>query len=284
MATQSNHVTMAGEQFLTGSNAKLTLEANSNDPINKVLIRAESWRAYHGMYVSVEGSQSRVEPTQPTQPDYPNYPTDPTPPQVDPNDEAARIEAERRRIELERQREIERQVAIRVEEERQRQCRGDLIGRVGSPGIQSQADQCFSSEVPEANRRVDRTNRRLIRVRRQLTELNKPIIRCNENLNDVKKQVASLTRTYNSKSASLDAVKAQTSEKLNLVRAAADQGEKYRCTLSKVGKKRRGTYRGEGESKAKAVMAAFMNCPNRKNDGCGDQDEFRGTVNCQKLK
>ena len=68
---------VVGEQFLTGANAKLILNMSSSDPISKVIVQAESWRAYHGLFISMEGTISRTTEPDVTYPellDFSNHP------------------------------------------------------------------------------------------------------------------------------------------------------------------------------------------------------------------
>lgn len=254
--TASGETIAASNTMLSGSNLKLSLKLSNNYNIISVIITAESWRSFHGMYVSMEGISSTGEVTH--QDDY-NQDTQA-------NAEAEEEEAARR----------EAEINAEIERRRQVQCAAEYNS------VQRSADRCISYDLRAQLDVYAHTNSRYARLQSRLTKELAPLNACIklrevkvDQINKGMSNYSSLTNKFSAEKNSINSLKAQVVEAT---------GKKFRCTLSRVGKKHRGTYIGEGATKGKALLAAFKLCPNRQDDGCGDgQKKLRADISCARV-
>lgn len=286
ITASGGEVIVQSNSFLTNTNAKLSLSLNSSENISRIVITAESWRSYHGMYVSIEGQVAVI-------------------------DNSAQIEADRRAEEARRLAEVEAQIradqaAARVAEEAVRrqaeeQARRDAEEAQRQAEINAEvdrreqarcaselnfasrsADNCVQFDLQEAlgqysdlEHRVQRGQRRLERKQEPLNTCRKEQTAKVEKIDRVKSRYEALSNRFSTANRDMKNLKAKTVEAT---------GSKFKCVMSRVGKKRRGTYQGVGSTKAQALMEALKTCPRVGDNGCGKHNTFRADINCVKIQ
>lgn len=287
--------------FLTGSSPKVSLDISSTHNITSIIIKAESWRSYHGMYVSVEGSSSTTTTTTTTAPQTTQYDdnaarlaeveaiirAEQEAANRNNNNDIARAQAEEaarrqaeedaiRRAQAEEEARRNAEINAEIERRRQVECADNLHL------ITRSADQCVSYDLRSALDDYSKKENRLARVNRRLLEKQRPLNMCLKGQTARVNKVDALKNDYNSLNNNASKLKLQMNKlKSNTVIATATQ---YKCTMSNVGKKKRGHFVGTGATQALALMEAFKLCPRSSTGGCGKEKKLRADINCVKIQ
>lgn len=239
MVSASGSETVLSNQFLSGSDSKISLNLSSSSDITSIVIMAESWRSYHGMYVSIEGQDNS-------------------------DDRQADEEAQR-----------EAEINAEIERRRQLEC----FSQISS--VSRSADRCVSYDLRAVLDDFSRAERIAQRQTRELEQRLAPLNACEKEgtartaqINSLKTDYSSLTRIFSNVNNDMRNLKAKTIEAT---------GTTFKCTMTRVGTKHRGTYSGEGATKAQALVAAFKTCPNSEKDGCGKESKLRADIQCVKI-
>lgn len=253
--------TIASNVMLTGQDAKFSVAARSGQDITKVVIVAESWRASHSLYYSIEAVRTTQAP--------PSGPVVVTPPPVD-DGEVARRQAEE---------EARRRAAAdaAAEQARQQQCGADF------PSVRLQSSRC-SNSLSDLQRNSSEARRNIEMQNRRIDQLEAPITSCTQENARKKNRLDGQQNILGQKAQAFNAAKAQAVALQQQQQTAATFGVEFECVMSRVGENRRGNYTGRGPTPAHALEDAFNKCPKSSSDGCGKQDKFHGDINCRPVR
>lgn len=256
-----------GTGFLTEtSKVSLTLNAPANDKITRILVKAESWRAYHSLYYGAEYSVGGS-----VQPDIDDQP------QVDTEAEArARAEAEARaRAEAEARARAEAEA--REESQRQYVCQTELLSS------RTETYNCITRNLRPLQADITDYEGQISSQERQIERLYEPIRSCEANLERKQRALSGLTSRFSTLRTRFNALKSDIAKAVTDHREAMTYDRaQYRCTLN-VGQHRR-IYIGEGPTKGKALFEAFKLCPRSRTGGCGKRDSLSpNSLECEQI-